>query len=83
MPLPHASLSAFWCSLSCNCSSATWAARTVDLTFPYRLHFRAGMLDHVPVVVYGESQPLTAVAQVALRNASLLVVSPFDAAVRR
>ena len=38
------------------------------------------MLDGVLVEAYGERQPLSAVAQVALRSAQLLVVSPFDAA---
>ena len=40
------------------------------------------MVDNVPVEAYGERQPLSAIAQVSLRNATTIVVSPFDAAVR-
>jgi ribosome recycling factor len=43
----------------------------------------AGMLDHVRVEAYGEMQSLTGVAQIALKSPILLVVSPFDSAVRR
>jgi hypothetical protein len=45
------------------------------------LESTAGMLDHVPVEAYGERQPLSGLAQIALRNPTLLVVNPFDAAV--
>jgi ribosome recycling factor len=38
------------------------------------------MLDNVIVDVYGETQQLKEVAQVALKNPLLLVVSPFDSA---
>jgi ribosome recycling factor len=31
---------------------------------------------------YGEKQPLNAVAQIALKNPTLIVVNPFDGAVR-
>jgi ribosome recycling factor len=40
------------------------------------------MLDHVAVDAYGEKQPLTALAQISLKNPTLFVVSPFDTAVR-
>jgi len=39
------------------------------------------MLDHVMIEAYGERQPLTALAQVSLKNPQLFVVSPFDTAV--
>lgn len=41
----------------------------------------ADMLDHIMVEAYGERQPLTGLAQIALKNANLLVVNPFDSAV--
>jgi hypothetical protein len=41
------------------------------------------MLDHVTVEAYGETQPLTALAQIALKNAQLIMVNPFDSSVRR
>lgn len=34
------------------------------------------------VEAYGERQPLTGVAQIALKNANLIMVNPFDSAVR-
>jgi ribosome recycling factor len=34
------------------------------------------------IEAYGERQPLTALAQVSLKNPQLFVVSPFDTAVR-
>ena len=40
------------------------------------------MLDHVTVEAYGERQSLPGLAQIALKNANLIVVNPFDAAVR-
>lgn len=40
------------------------------------------MLDHVRVEAYGEMQPLSALAQIALKNPTMLLVNPFDAAVR-
>ena len=39
------------------------------------------MLDHVQVEAYGERQPLTALAQIALKGPTLIVVNPFDSAV--
>ena len=38
------------------------------------------MLDHVIVEAYGESQPLKGVAQITLKSPTLLLVTPFDAA---
>ena len=38
------------------------------------------MLDSVTVEAYGERQPLSAVAQWALKGPALIIVSPFDAA---
>ena len=40
------------------------------------------MLDHVFVEAYGERQSLPSVAQISLKTANLIVVNPFDAAVR-
>jgi len=39
------------------------------------------MLDHVLVEAYGEMQPLASLAQIALKNPTMLLVNPFDAAV--
>lgn len=36
------------------------------------------MLDHVPVQAYGEPTPLADVAQVAVKSATMLVVTPYD-----
>jgi hypothetical protein len=41
----------------------------------------AAMLDHITVNAYGEKHPMTAMAQVALKGANALVVSPFDSSV--
>lgn len=38
------------------------------------------MLDSVQVEAYGDVQPISALAQVVMKNAQLLVVNPFDAA---
>lgn len=40
------------------------------------------MLDHVMVTAYGQQHALTGLAQVVLKNPNLIVVNPFDAAVR-
>ena len=42
----------------------------------------AELLDHVVVDAYGERQPLSGLAQVTMRNPQLIMVSPFDTAVR-
>jgi len=39
------------------------------------------MLDHISLEVYGETQVLTAVAQIMLKGPQLLVVNPFDPAI--
>lgn len=36
------------------------------------------MLDHVPVQAYGEPTPLADVAQVAVKSATMLIVTPYD-----
>lgn len=41
----------------------------------------AGMLDSVPVQAYGDTVPLSQLAQVALKQGNTLVVSPFDPSV--
>ena len=41
----------------------------------------AGMLDSVPVSAYGDTVPLSQLAQVALKQGNTLVVSPFDPSV--
>lgn len=39
---------------------------------------RAGLLDHLPVLAYGERMSLQSLASVSVQDAQTLIVTPFD-----